>query len=179
MRRCVARFSATAGSISTPYSVKEGERYVTVRRLTHPIRNQSIMLVPVPSFASHTFYDEWCYQPYVKHHTLVVCHDIATPTARTGLRVFLRDGSKIRAFFPGSLPSPATLDMTRKEFFKRFRYLKASVLRLTFLTAQYRDKTCERTVIQGLRSLFDQQYMYHSVSLESPSEGGDMQYKDS
>mmetsp|Transcript_18425 Transcript_18425/g.28843 ORF Transcript_18425/g.28843 Transcript_18425/m.28843 type:complete len:264 (-) Transcript_18425:14-805(-) len=165
--RATVKTLVAACEIVPPYTVKDGQRYVTVRRLTHRIRNQSIMLVPIPHLASKNFYEEWAYQPYIKHHTLAIATDISMPAHVLFFPLFNGTQSDIRIYHPRYIPGPLELDMTRKDYEKRLIQLNDSMLKLNFVPAQYRDRHCAPIVKKHLRNLLGNRYIHHAVSLDA------------
>ena len=150
-----------------PFIVKGEDRMVGIHSLKHPIRNQSVTIVPVPRFALKSYYNDWCYQPYMRQHTFISCYDVLSPLYIVPFRLLGLKFPSISFFHPANMPGPLELSMTRKEYFQRVHFIKTSIFRLVFLTASYRDRNSRQNTRSGLQKLFDPKCTHKSVSLDN------------
>lgn len=139
-----------------------GEDIVSILKITHPFRRQSITIVPTPRYAKESFYNDWVYQPYVKEHRMYVSNDIYNPFYVFYCRYLLtRDRFPDYAYFhPMGFPDCVDLNMTRREFLKRELPFKTPVVSILFSSNRMRDShhawVARRTV-----GIVGDQYVVH------------------
>lgn len=145
----------------------EGRRMVKVVKMTHPIRLQTLTLVPVPRIASAQFYDEWVYQPYLKEHIVAITDDI-TPLTWTPVATWKCGKPETADIEPCNLSEiPDALDcgVTAQWGNARIKKLWSSWLSMMFIPIKLRDKN-PRWLRGRIRSLLGEQYTVHPAETD-------------
>jgi hypothetical protein len=129
-------------SLADVQSVKEGVREVTVFKLAHPHRQQQITIVPTPRIASHDYYKDWVYQPYVKDNRLFISDDLFSPLYVYPLRPLRSRGKmgNLMYFRLVDFPDCVDVNMTRREYLQKELTFRSPPLRLFFTTPEFRDR---------------------------------------
>jgi hypothetical protein len=140
------------------------ERVVTVVKLTHPTRQQRVVVIPCPRVGLESFYLDWAYQPYLKEHQLLLNFDIYHPAYFFGGRLLMdRNKEKfagIKGFSVLRMPGPGEQDVTRAALRKRTFFSRPSIIAQTFTTAAYRDRKTNYTKKILLQMIGDK-YLTH------------------
>ena len=140
------------------------ERVVAILKLTHPTRQQRVVVVPCPRIALNSFYVDWAYQPYVKEHQLLLSFDIFSPLFAFGARSVI-DRNKdsyegIKTFSAMRIPGPAEQDVTRGIVAKRTHVMRPWVVQQIFTTARFRDRH-HKYVRHAVLRLVGESYLNH------------------
>ena len=146
---------------TSPTNVVEGIRKVRITHYAHDVRHQSVMLIPIPRFAEKKFYDDWCYQPYMRNHEMIMSDDIFAPLQVAPIRFIIHRFPSLSYFHPGNMPAPLELGISRREFMKKEVMMRSPFLHLVLLTANAREKRCRFFVERHIRGLLGETYMAH------------------
>eukprot|EP00759_Apiculatamorpha_spiralis_P026992 PhF_6_TR29919/c0_g1_i1/m.43860 len=154
-------------NLPTAVVVREGQRYVNIFRLSHPSRHQTVTIIPIPRYASKKFYDDWCYQPYIATHDLVLADDIFAPIHVAPVRFFVHKTPELSYFHPANMPGPVDANISRLEFNKKDVSIRSPFSRLAFRTPKYRDKNCQDVVERGMKQVVGEVYVLHPGKAQS------------
>ena len=144
--------------------VKEGSRHINVFKITHPHRQQQLMIVPTPRFATSEFYETWVYQPYVKDHQLRIGDDIYGPLnvaiARTLMGKTFKRYPDYAYFRLVDLPDCIENGLTRRVFVAKENFF-STPLGIKFVTTpQWRDRHTA-WVARRIIGLVGERYLSH------------------
>jgi hypothetical protein len=142
LRACRVRLSNTVARATAPpvSFVRDGQQFVNVSRYTHPVRGQTVMLVPAPRFASKRFYDSWVYQPYPVENSVVYSTDCMN---LLGIAAVYSELSAPEAEYTylhwQRMPSSASMNLDRATTARKLRGVSFPLYRLV-LPVESRDK---------------------------------------
>ena len=152
----------------------DGTRWVRSFKMLHPARQQRVFIVSCPRFALKAFYNDWCYQPYVKDHVLCISTDIEVlPVHAKAGRNFVMNRAKngeyddYDSFYARHMPDNVDAGITRRQMYYREHIIRTSAPRVVFATTTFRDKYLHhRYVRKQLAKLVGESNLYHP-SVES------------
>ena len=148
--------------------VEDGRQLVSILKIDHPHRQQRLMIVPTPRFASEDFYKEWCYQPYVKDHNLLVSNDIFNPAYMSVPRLVLANTTKygdVKYFTPVNMPDGIDSNVDRRDYVQRERPFGTPAPFILLTTNGFRD-SWHPWVNRRIRKLVGERYVTHPHETE-------------